>query len=84
VLIEGRFKEADYKNGFNYKLTSDPWAKQNRLPHAVDFERTGEVRFARVLKTVAYLAVDENPDGSAKLQKWNIRQLWCKEARQQA
>lgn len=34
----------------------------------------GDTRAARILTTVAYVAIDENPDGSPVVQKWKIKQ----------
>ena len=42
------------------------------LPHTV-YVGAGETRAARVLKTVAYVAVDEAADGSPVLEKWKLR-----------
>lgn len=33
----------------------------------------GEPRLARILKTVAYIVVDERPDGSASYERWDIK-----------
>ena len=44
------------------------------LPHRVWVGyKTGQVRYAKVLKTVAYIAVDEDEYGEPVLEKWAIR-----------
>lgn len=73
--VTGCFKERDYGKYFFYKKTNDAWA----LSHGLEYEFTGEqerVRYARVLKTVVHVAVDENPDGSPVLEKWYVTRLW--------
>jgi hypothetical protein len=73
--ILGQFREADGGHTFEFA---------ERLPgmfpadfgtdcdHVV-YVGNGEPRLARVLKTVAYIVVDERPDGSASYEKWDIR-----------
>lgn len=36
------------------------------------------VRFAKVLKTVAYVAVDEAEDGTPVIEKWVIKHYWTR------
>lgn len=72
--VIGEFVIPEFNTRFDFCKTSDEWA----VSHDLQFEihTTGGVRFARILKTVAYVAVDENTDGTPKLEKWNIRHQW--------
>ena len=67
----GEFVEVQYGKGFTYRETSNEWALENGLKHEIDV--LDGVRFANVMVTVAYVAVDEGPEGKAILEKWNIR-----------
>lgn len=67
----GEFQHAETNCWFTYTETEDPVAQQWSLPYAIDV--LDGVRFARVLKTVAYVATDENPDGTPFFEKWKIK-----------
>ena len=71
-LILGHFVEADYGHGFEYAVRPD-----EGLNFAPDFPHiiyTGEeTRYARVLKTVAYIVIDEAADGSPVYERWAIK-----------
>lgn len=67
----GEFVEVEHGKWFSYKETENTWAKENNLPHEIDV--LDGVRFARVLKTVAHVAVDEDSEGKAVIEKWHIR-----------
>jgi hypothetical protein len=69
--LAGDFQERDHGHWFSYALTADEWALANGLPHEID--TIDGVRFARVLKTCVYVAVDEAADGTAVLQRWALR-----------
>jgi hypothetical protein len=78
MAVSGCFKERDVGHYFQYKTTTDPWA----LKHGLDCEyesEAGHVRFFKLKKTVVYVAVDENDDGSPKLEKWHVKRIWHKE-----
>jgi len=68
----GEFQECEYGNYFTYRYTSNTWAILQGLPHEVDVG-DGGVRFARVLKTVVHLCVDEDAEGKALIDKWQIK-----------
>ncbi len=68
----GSFVEVDYGNDFTYKETKDAWALSQGLKHEIDV--LDGVRYANVKKTVAYVCVDEDADGNAVLDKWQIKQ----------
>jgi hypothetical protein len=66
----GEFQEKDHHRHFTYRPTTDAWALQNNLTHEIDV--LDGFRFARILKTVAYVAVDEAADGSPVIEKWSL------------
>jgi hypothetical protein len=63
-----------------FASTNNAWALTNDLPFEVLFSNTGAIRFARILKTVVRVAVDEMPDGTAKVEKWNCRTIFYKKS----
>lgn len=67
----GEFQERDHGHWFTYRLTTNEWALKHGLTHEVDV--LDGVRFARILKTRAHVAVDEHPDGSAATEVWYLR-----------
>lgn len=74
----GEFYYRETKARFEFRSTTDSWAAQ----HSLDWEiamSDGSVRFARFLRTVAYVAVDVNDDsvGSPILERWPIVKTWC-------
>jgi hypothetical protein len=71
-LNEGEFQECDFGNYFTYRKTTNNWAIEQGFMHEIDVG-DGGVRFARVLKTVAYVCVDEDEYGKAVFEKWNIK-----------
>jgi len=74
TLLLGQFAEKDHGNFFEYAARPEglggdfaPDAK-----HIV-YVGGGQYRFARVLKTVAYIATDD-ADGFPIWERWNIKQ----------
>lgn len=67
----GEFTERDFSKAFTYRLTDKAWALENNLPHEIDV--LDGTRSARVLKTVVYVAVDEDANGKPVLEKWHIK-----------
>jgi hypothetical protein len=67
----GEFKHAETKKYFNYGAADDPWAKKHNLPHKIHVA-DGKVRYGHVKGTVAHVAVDENDDGTPKMEKWPL------------
>jgi hypothetical protein len=67
----GEFVEKSHGHGFTFRETSNEWALQNGLKYEIDV--LDGVRFANIKVTVAYVAVDEAADGTAVLEKWDIR-----------
>ena len=70
--ILGAFKEAEYGKFFEFStdLDSNPPTVESRLlPHLVWVGPCQEYRHALVLKTVAYVWIDDD----LPLEKWSIR-----------
>jgi hypothetical protein len=53
---------------FWFKETTDEWALHHGMAYEIAFPNTKVVRFAKVLKTRIYVAVDEAPDGKPVLE----------------
>lgn len=78
--ILGRFVEKDYGHLFEFSANPEktlypkPTGGKNiEYPHIVWVNsRNPEPRFAKVLKTVAYIVTDVREDGSARIEKWDI------------
>jgi len=51
--------------------TTDAWPLSHKLRYEIVFGR--EVRFASILKTVVYVAIDEDAEGKPVLQSWNVK-----------
>lgn len=72
TLILGCFRERDHGNFFEYAIRpEDGLDFAADCPHIV-FTADG-YRYAKVLKTVAWIAVGERPDGSASYERWEIK-----------
>jgi hypothetical protein len=73
----GEFREKDFNNFFEYGMNPD--LEQDfcpNLPHIVwvgGIQGTQQYRYAYVRKTVAYVAIDENDDGTPLIEKWHIK-----------
>lgn len=73
----GGFRELSVGKNFWYGKTKYQWALEHDLPHEIVSDHGN--RYAKVLNTVAYVAVDENDDGTPKLEKWYIKHFQKKE-----
>ena len=71
--IEGCFKELEFGKTFEYRSTDNMWALKNGLNFEVAVGPLNEVRFAKILKTVAYIAVSEDDYLKPILEKWSIK-----------
>lgn len=80
-LLLGQFREADHGHMFEYaerRWFSDHVAPE--MPHVVYVGTSGSnsvgvvTRLAKVLKTVAYIVVDEDENGNPVIEKWSIKQ----------
>jgi len=71
---KGDFQHGETKKWFTYKDADHPWAKEHKLPHQIYVgPNAEETRFGHVKGSVAHVAVDENPDGTPKMEKWSIK-----------
>ena len=75
-LVLGRFTETSHGKPFEYcRRTEDAgdWAAD--FPHLVCVNDVigWPYRFAKVLKTVAYVVTDEDASGVPIVQKWQIK-----------
>lgn len=68
----GAFKEKEHGHWFEYRETSDEWALEQGLTHEIAV--ADGKRYAKVKKTVAYVAIDEDDYGKAIIEKWKIAQ----------
>jgi hypothetical protein len=66
----GEFQN-ELNNWFTYRPNSNKWGLQHGL--TVEIDVLDGTRCAKLLKTVVYVAVDENDDGSPILEKWAIK-----------
>jgi len=86
--IAGLFRNKETDCSFEYRARSEfsPEMPGNfdGFPHEV-FVGPGngydEVRFGRVLKTVAYIVVDEDEFGNPVVEKWDIKSEWARKER---
>ena len=86
--VLGRFEEKDNGHLFEYSENRDEdgWGADRKadLPHKIwvttpKFSNNGHCldsgfRYGKVLKTVAYVAVDEDEFGNAVFEKWFLKQ----------
>lgn len=77
--IIGSFYEKSVGNFFEYSTNpaKDSWVDANEFPHRVYVSNNpvqdSGWRYARVLKTVAYIVVDEDDQGRPVVEKWNLK-----------
>lgn len=75
-LILGQFREAEY--GVTFGFAERRWPDDEfspDMPHVIYVgDGSVETRLAKVLKTVAYVVVDEDADGQPVVEKWAIKQ----------
>lgn len=71
--IIGCFNEVENGGVFEYRTAdAHPDPKWN-FPHQIAVDQGREMRYARVLKTVVYVAVDEDAFGNPVMEKWKIK-----------
>lgn len=70
--VKGSFKEREFGAFFEFSVAQE----QDFGPDfpVVVWMTDGSFRFANVKKTVASVVVDEGPDGSPVVEKWQIKQ----------
>lgn len=71
----GCFRESEHGHLFEYepRPLSDLARFAPTLVHLVHVGPDNQTRPALVRRTVAHVAVDENPDGSPVVERWTIR-----------
>lgn len=77
--ILGAFVEKDHGKTFEYVAAQNcpaGWEEYNTMIFVGPDQMT---RFAKVLKTVAYVVVGEDWDGSPIVEKWDIRRKWSRD-----
>lgn len=68
--ILGQFVEKDHGRTFEFSTAdSTPFEGFGELVWLADEQS----RYARILKTVAYVVVDEDVNGAPVVEKWNIK-----------
>ena len=75
-LILGTFDGVEYDNYFEYAErpgSPEQWDFVPEFPHVIYVGGNGEYRYGKVLKTVAYVAVDEVEYNVAVVEKWQIK-----------
>lgn len=74
-IILGQFREADHGKVFEFaerRWPDDTFAAD--MPHVIYVGGASpEPRLAKVLKTVAFVVVDEDADGQPVIERWDIR-----------
>ncbi len=76
ALPTGQFQESDNDHWFEFgtrPATDTTWASE--FPHVIAVSDGGMTRYARILKTVAYVVVDEDADGTPVTEKWSIKKM---------
>lgn len=81
--IVGAFTEKSAGNWFEYEKNSEDTEFGSEYPHKVWVGNPipgleSGWRYAKVLKTVAYIVVDEDEYGKPVTEKWFIKSKWCK------
>jgi len=77
--IAGQFEEREVGNYFEYRVNTRP--DLSDMPHEIFVGPHEDTRFGRVLKTVAYIVVDEDDAGEPVVEKWDIKSIWAREER---
>lgn len=78
--IDGAFIERDHKKTFEYSAhILSEWDREHGFDYRVFTGPLGETRPARILKTVAYVCIDEDFSGNPVVEKWYIRHQWNRE-----
>lgn len=80
--IAGCFQHKGTKKVFEYRKSAGNFAG---MPHEIfvgDGSTNGnQIRFARVLNTVAYIVMDEDEFGAPVIEKWSIKTEWSRKNR---
>jgi len=79
---QGEFYTRDTRKIFEYRNTACQWALDHGLLSEISLTN-GEIRYANILKTVAYVAIDEDANGMPVLDRWLIVKMWSHDAAKQ-
>ena len=75
--IVGSFTEKDCDNLFEFSTNHEEMTDEWDFPHLiwVSHNAVGQwnYRYGKVLKTVAYIAIDEDEYGNPVVEKWDIK-----------
>lgn len=71
VMGQFRNRETDTQFEFAGRRPTDAPHFAAEMPHLIAVH--GGTRYARVMKTVAYVVVDEDADGQPVIEKWAIK-----------
>jgi len=76
----GQFTHKETKCRFEYQAApANEWLAGQDFPHQIFVgPMAEETRYAKVLKTVAYVVVDEDASGNPVVEKWPVKQEWCR------
>ncbi len=74
--VSGCFREKEFKKEFEFIDRVDEWGAKIGATHTVYTGCFSEERYAKVLKTVAYICVDEDENCQPVWEKWFIKTLW--------
>jgi hypothetical protein len=79
--IDYRTVAGQFENEFaRFEYRANTCTDINDFPHEVAMS-DGSFRFAKVLKTVAYIVVDEDEYGLPVVEKWDIKTVWARKQR---
>lgn len=70
-LVMGQFRH----NGYTFEYAERRHPDDNfapEMPHMIYVGNNGETRLAKVMKTVAWIVVDEDDKGQPVYVKWNL------------
>lgn len=75
----GCFVEKDHGNYFEYSRNDDDfdWIDSEEFPHKIwvgGLSNDAGYRYGRVLKTRAYIVVDEDEYGKPVVEKWHFKE----------
>jgi hypothetical protein len=73
-IILGQFREADHGMVFEFaerRWPDDTFASD--MPHVIYVGKDAEPRLAKVLRTVAFVVIDEDADGQPVIERWEIK-----------
>jgi hypothetical protein len=66
--------ESGRKHWAEFYLAADnSWGALNGSPFEIEFNKTGQKRFAQILRTVVHVAIDEDETGKPITDKWTVK-----------